>query len=122
MLVSGKRLVPVRGDGHGCCGLAKRVADGVLVAATADEDPDCGAVEVAAHLAVDDGHVEAELAGEGGLELARFQLDDDVAELLGVKEEEVDEEVVAINVKVDLAVDEREAGAELAEGVDNAVQ
>jgi hypothetical protein len=44
-----------------------------------------------------------------------------VSELLVVEEEEVDVEVAAVDVEVDLAADKREAGAEFAEAVDDPV-
>lgn len=94
----------------------------MLVAAPGDEDPDRGAVKLSPPRVVDDGDVEPELAGEGGLEFACFQLDDDVPELLGVEEEQIDEEVVTGDVEVRLAVDERKARPELAEGVNDPVE
>jgi hypothetical protein len=54
--------------------------------------------------------VEVELAGVFGLEFAGFQLNDDVAGLFDVEEQQVD-------VEVDLTADDGESGAELAQGL-----
>lgn len=79
-------------------------------------------MEVAPHGVVDHGDVEAELTGVAGFERAGLELDDDVAQLLDVEEEQIDGEVGAVDIEMDLAPDEGEASAELAEGVDNPVE
>ena len=66
-------------------------------------------------LGINGGHVEAELADVLGLELPGLDLDDDVAMQLGVVEEQVEEEVVAADLKVHLPSDVGEAGAQLNE-------
>lgn len=43
--------------------------------------------------------VEPELARVFGIELAHLQLDHDIAQLLDVEEQEIDEEFVTINVE-----------------------
>ena len=65
---------------------------------------------------VDEGDVEVELAGVFRLELARLELDNHIAGLLDVEEKQIHVEVIAVDVEVDLAADEGEAGAEFAEG------
>ena len=52
--------------------------------------------------------VKAELAGVLGLELARLELDDNVSELLGVEEEQVDVKIIPSDVEVNLAADKGE--------------
>jgi len=49
----------------------------------------------------------------GGLEVAGLELDDHVGAELQVVEEQVEVEVLAADLEVDLAADEGEAGAEL---------
>ena len=56
-----------------------------------------------------------------GLELASLEFDDDVSELFGVEEEQIDVEIIPVDIEVNLAANEGEAGAELAESVDDAV-
>ena len=64
---------------------------------------------------VDEGDIEVELAGVFGLELARLELDDHVAGLFDVEEEQVHVEVVAVDVELDLPADEGESRAQFAE-------
>ena len=52
-----------------------------------------------------------------GLEPADLELDDDVAQLLEVEEEQVDMEVVAVDLEVDLAPDIGESSPELQQGL-----
>jgi len=54
---------------------------------------------------------------EARLELADLELDDDVAQLLHVEEEQVDREVVAVDLEAHLAAHESEAPTELGEGL-----
>ncbi|HEY0691646.1 MAG TPA: hypothetical protein VGD71_21715, partial [Kribbella sp.] len=97
--------------------VAQGVADGGLVAAGAQEDPDSGGVNgEIAQFVVDHGHVEAELTGVGRLKLADLQLHDHVGECLGVKEEQVHRELVAVDVEGDLTAEECEAATELGQG------
>jgi hypothetical protein len=78
-------------------------------------------VLLAASAVVDEGHVEAQLAGVLGLEGADLELDDDVPQLLDVEQQQVEDVLVAVDVEPDLPVDEREPGAELPQGLDEAV-
>jgi hypothetical protein len=66
---------------------------------------------------VDRRDVEAELAGELRFERADLELNDDVPNLRDVEEKQVQEEVIAANVEVNLLSDDGEAGAELEKGV-----
>ena len=43
-----------------------------------------------------------------GLELARLELDDNVSELLGVEEEQIDVKIIPSDVEVNLAANEGE--------------
>lgn len=70
-----------------------------------------------AGLFIDNCDAEPELAGVFWSELSGLEFDNDVSELFDVKEQQVDEEVVA--VEVDLAADAGETSAELAHGVDD---
>ena len=65
---------------------------------------------------VDERDVEVQFSGELGLELSGLELDDNVAGLFDVEEEQVHVIVVAVDVEVDLAADEGESGAQFAEG------
>jgi hypothetical protein len=90
------------------------VADDGVVLAGDDEDADRCSVRAAdAKSVLDEGDVEAELTGVSRVELPRLQLDHDVAELFDVEEQEVDEEVVALDVEVHVPTDESEPGTEL---------
>ncbi len=51
---------------------------------------------------LDRGDVEAELAGIARVELGGLELDDHVPELFDVEEQQIDEEVVALDIEVDL--------------------
>jgi len=74
----GEGVVGVVGDGERCGGVGQGVADDVVVAAGAQQDPDGGGVPVVvAQVLVDPGDVEAELAGVLGLEAADLELEDD---------------------------------------------
>lgn len=55
---------------------------------------------------VDDGDVEPELAEVFGWKCPIFNSTTNVAELVGVEEEQVDVEVFAVDVEVDLAADD----------------
>ena len=55
--------------------------------------------------------VESELSDVLGFELTDLQLDDDVAQLLYVEEQEVDKELVAVHVEGNLPPDETEPTA-----------
>lgn len=116
-----QRVVRVRRHGHRGIGLPEGVPDGVVVAAAADEDPDRWIVGSEPELVVDDGNIEAELAGVLGLEFSGLELDDDVTELDDVEEQQVEVEVVPAHVEVHLPADEREAGAEFPQGFDDAI-
>ncbi|GAA4515550.1 hypothetical protein GCM10023159_25850 [Brevibacterium yomogidense] len=61
------------------------------------------------------------MAGIARVELRGLQLDRHVAKLFDVEEQQVHEEIIAVDVDVQLTSDERETGAELVEGVDDAV-
>lgn len=50
-------------------------------------------------------------------ELTDLELNDDVADLFGVEQQQIDEELVAVDGEVHLSADEREAWSELGEGV-----
>lgn len=67
------------------------------------------------------GNIEAELAGVTPVEFRSLELDNHIPKLVDVKEQQVDEEVIAVDIEVDLAADESKTGAELAEGVDDAL-
>ena len=92
---------------------------GVLVGAK--EDADGVRVLGTTHPLIHQRDVEAELTGVFGLELASLEFNDDVSELLGVEEEQIDVEIVPVNIEANLATNEGEAGADLAESVDDAV-
>ena len=85
-----QRLVRVGGHCHGGVGLVQRVPDRVFVATSADQDAHGGRVGGPAQFVVNQSNVELELAGEFGLELPGLQLDDHVAQLLHVEEQQVD--------------------------------
>lgn len=74
-----------------------------------------------AELVIDDGDVEGQLPGELVPELTDLKLNDDVADLLGVEQQQIDEEFVAVDGEVDLPADEGEPRAELGEDVLKAV-
>ena len=99
----------------------KRVADCVIISVTADEDADRGRVGVSSEPVIDEGDVEGEFAGMLGLELSGLQLDNDVPELLNVKEQQVEVEVIADDVEVVLAAHECEPLSQLTERIDDAV-
>lgn len=71
---------------------------------------------------VDHGDIEAQPAGVLRLELPRLQLDHDVAQLLSVKEEQVNVEVVTVDIEMDLPDNETEAGAEFSQRLDDIVR
>ena len=96
--------------------MAEAVADAAVVLTAADQDPDGLVVVVASEDVVDECDIEVKLAGVFGLEFAGLEFDDDVAGLVDVEEEQVEVEIVDVDVEVDLAADEGETGAELAEG------
>ena len=68
-------------------------------------------------MVVDDGDIEGQLPGVLVPELTDLQLDDDVADLLGVKQQQIDEALVAVDGEMDLAANERELGAKLGQGL-----
>lgn len=74
-------------DGDGVRGACEGVAHHSVVAFRAEQDPDGRGVAVRfAQLVVDQGDVEAELAGVLRLEGSDLELDDDVAQLVGVED------------------------------------
>lgn len=75
----------------------------------------------ATEFVVDQCDVEAELAGVVGFEAVDFELDDDVAELVGVEEHQVGEVVLAVDVEPELPADEGESASEFHQGVGEAV-
>lgn len=112
--VGGQGVVGVVGNGERRGGVGEGVADDVVVAAGAQQDPDGGGVPVGvAQVLVDPGDVKAELAGVFGLGAADLELEDDEAGLGPVEEQQVDVEVVAVDLEVVLLAEEREAVAEL---------
>ncbi|MPN26185.1 hypothetical protein SDC9_173609 [bioreactor metagenome] len=68
-------------------------------------------------LAINGGHVKAELSQVFRLELAAFQFDHDVAAQLEVIEQQVDEEFLAADVQQHLPADEGKAGAQFEQEV-----
>ena len=86
LLLGGRqRVVGVGGHRHRLRGVAQGVPRHPLVAVGAQRQPDGRVVLRLGADVVDEADVEAELAGELGLELADLELDDDVAQLLDVK-------------------------------------
>ena len=63
------------------------------------------------HPVINQRHIEVELPGVLRPELSRFEFDDDIAQLLNVDEEQINAEVVAAPIEVDLPADEGEARA-----------
>ena len=114
-------VVGVGGDGHGGAGAAQCVTDGVVVSVAADEYAHRWCMGFPAEFVVNEGDVEAELAGVLGLEFPCFQFDDYVPQLLDVEEQQVEIEVVSCDIEVDLASHECETCAQFSEGVDDAV-
>src|ERR1041384_6371205 len=105
----------VLGDAGRLVRVAQRVFGDDMVLALAQEQPDRRTILRRLPLRVDGGEIEAELAGVLGLELAGLELDHDVRVELQVIEEQVDVEVLAAYLEVNLAADEGEAGTELEE-------
>ena len=107
--------------GHRRARATERVTDRVIVSVTADEYANRGRVGLPAEPVIDQGDVKTKLAGMFGLELAGFQFDDHVPELLDVEEQQVEIEVIAGYIEVDLASHECETCAQFSKGVDDAV-
>ncbi|HWF15042.1 MAG TPA: hypothetical protein VG244_02560 [Acidimicrobiales bacterium] len=105
--LGGERFVA--GHGHRGRRAPERVLDHACIAIGTQEDPDRRIVPLRAELAVDHVHVGVELSGVGRRELADLELDHDVA----VEREEV----VAVDLDVNLAADEREPLAHLEQEV-----
>ena len=87
----------------------------VVVAAAADQDPDGWCVPIALEFVVDERHVEAELACILGLELPRLQLNDDVAQLLHVEEQEVEVKIITAHFQLNPPANKGKARAQLKE-------
>jgi hypothetical protein len=75
----------------------------------------------AAEFVVDEGDVEAELAGVLGFEFTGFEFDNDVPELFDVKEKQVDVEVITVNIEVHLAPNKGEARPEFLKCSDDVI-
>jgi len=99
----------------GFCQVTQRILDDDAVLRLAEQEPDARRIVAMAHLVVDGGEVEGHLPGELGLEGHRLQVDHHVAAELQVVEEEIDVEVLAPDVEVNLPADEGEAYTELEE-------
>ncbi len=118
-LLGGREVVAryrdrLRGAGEG-------VPDDGLVLVRDEEHPDRGLVLRSAQPILDQRDVEAELAGITRVEPGGLEFDDHIPELFDVEEQQIDEEVVALDIEVDLTTDEREPGAELTQSVDDAL-
>lgn len=74
-----------------------------------------------AELVVHERDVETKFAGILRLELFRFEFDDDVAQLLNMKEEQIEIKVIPSNVEMYLAADETEPSFKLAESAHDPV-
>jgi hypothetical protein len=61
----------------------------VVVLAAANEDADGGGAGLAAEFVIHQCDVEVQFAGELGLELPGLELDDEIAQLLDVEEQQV---------------------------------
>lgn len=72
-------------------------------------------------LVINELHIEAQLARIARVELRSLQLDHHVTQLLNVKEQKLDEEVITIDVEMDLAAYKPEPGTKLTEGLDDAI-
>jgi len=70
-----------------------------------------------AQAVVDEGDVGAEQADVSRFEPADLELDDDLAQVVDVEEQQVDDEFVAVDGEADLAADEGRAVPELEQGV-----
>ena len=86
----------VVGEGRDGCGRGpQRIPDDLVVAAGAQQDPDRRGMPVrSAQLVVDHRDVEPERPDVVVPELADLELDDDLAELLDVEQQQVDEEFI----------------------------
>lgn len=118
-LLGGREIVS--GDGDRLGGARECVSDDGLVLVGDQKHPDRGVVLRPSQPVFDEGNIEAELARVSRFELRGLELDDYVPELVDVEEQQVDEEVIAVDIEVDLAANEREAAAELAESIDDAL-
>ncbi len=112
-LVGGRETQVVGGDADGMQQVGQGVFDHDAVAGLAQEQADGLAVGRGLDLAVDGGHVEAQLAGILGAESAGLEFDDDVAVEEQVVEEEVHFEFLAADVDPDGLADEGEPHAQL---------
>jgi len=106
-------VVDVGSDGERRGGAGQGVADEGVVGSLAQQEPDRRGVPVRpSQPVVDDCDAGAESADVGRVELAELQLDDDVA-LLDREQQQVQDELVAVDVDVDvepdLPADERHA-------------
>ncbi len=81
----------------------------ILVGAKQEADGRC--MRGPAKMILNELDVKSELSGVLGFEFTNLQLDHDVAQLLYVEEQEVDEELVAVHVEGDLTSDETEPAA-----------
>lgn len=118
-LLGGRKIVARYRDRLSSTG--QGVPDDGRVLVRDEKHPDGGLVLRSAQPILDQGDVEAELAGIARVELGGLELDDDVPKLFDVEEQQIDEEVIALDIEVDLTTDEREPGAELTQSVDDAL-
>jgi hypothetical protein len=118
-LLGGRKIVARYRDRLSSTG--QGVPDDGLVLVRDEKHPDGGLVLRSAQPILDQGDIEAELAGIARVELGGLELDDDVPKLFDVEEQQIDEEVIALDIEVDLTTDEREPGSELTQSVDDAL-
>jgi len=118
LFVGGQAVVGVVGACGWCGRAGEGVADDGFVAVGDEEDADgVGVVVGFAQAVVDEGDVGAEQADVSRFEPADLELDDDLAQVVDVEEQQVDDEFVAVDGEADLAADEGRAVPELEQGV-----
>lgn len=120
LFVGRKRVVGVGRDSQGLGGALKGITHRAGVLGSADEDADGGCLSWEPQDVVDCYDIEVQLAQVLWLELTGLQFHDYVPVGGHVIEQQVDVEVVAVDVQVVLAADEREAWPEFRQGLGHA--
>lgn len=93
----------------------------MIVSIAADKYANGRRVSVSTEPVVHERDVKTKFASMLRLELPRFKLDDDVTQLLNMKEQQIEIKVIAGNIEMHLAAHESEPSPKLAESVHDPV-
>jgi hypothetical protein len=116
----GRRELPTR-DGDRLGGASECGPDNGLVLVSNQQHPDRGLVLRPPQPILNEGDIETKLTGVARLEFRGLQLDNHIPKLIDVKEHQINEEVISVDIEVDLAANKRKPRAEFAERVSDAL-